>query len=306
MLRINTSRFICKWTAGFLALAMVSYFGVCRALAQAAPKPATAFAQAVAAPAPKPPEPVAWDTLQKEITIQPTNKAQMVFNLTNVSDHEVVITEARGSCHCTVAKLPSQPWHIPPHTEGHIDVSVDLAAKFGSVFKTVTVSYSNTPPTTIPPTVLRIIIHLPEDPNMARNRNQQMASADRQMVFKGDCAKCHADTAKDKDGKELLGKELYVAVCGVCHEANPRATMVSDLHALNHPTNYEYWRQWVMNGKQGTLMPAFAKNQGGPLSDKQIESLAKLLAKAIPSKEVPPAPMTPAAKPMAVKSAALH
>ena len=79
-----------------------------------------------------------------------------------------------------------------------------------------------------------------------------------------------------------MGKALYVAVCGVCHEANPRATMVSDLHALNHPTNYEYWKQWITNGKPGTLMPAFAANQGGPLSEKQIVSLAKLLTKAIP------------------------
>ncbi len=299
MKRFKISRFTRGKFFGGLAWVGVFLIGVTVASAQS-------VTGSQAPPAPKPTEPLVWDSLQKEVTIQPTNKAQLVFNLTNISDHEVVITEARGSCHCTVAKLPSQPWHIPPHSDGHIDVSVDLAAKFGSVFKTVTVSYSNTPPVALTPTILRVIIHLPEDPAAGRNRNQQMASADRQMVFKADCAKCHADTAKDKTGKELLGKQLYVAACGICHEANPRATMVSDLHSLNHPTNYEYWKQWITNGKAGTLMPAFAASQGGPLSDKQIESLAKLLAKAIPSRELPQVPATPAAKPVTVKSASLN
>jgi mono/diheme cytochrome c family protein len=263
-------RIICGLVFSTLVLVNLCLDGVTKASAQSTLPPAAA---------PKPAEPVVWDALQKESSPKsgdPT--AEFVFSVTNVSDGEVIIDHAQGSCSCTVAKLPNQPWHLVPRTNGHINVSVNLAGKSGTLFKTVTVFYSN-----LPPTILRVTVHVPESPAMLRDRNQKAALADRQLVFKGDCAKCHADPAKDKTGKEVMGKALYVAVCGVCHEANPRATMVSDLHALNHPTNYEYWKQWIVNGKPGTLMPAFATNQGGPLSDKQIVSLAKLLTKAFPS-----------------------
>lgn len=263
-------RIICGQVLNTLVLANVCLIGVMKASAQAT---STAAANL------KPADPVVWDALQKDSSPKSGDAtAEFKFSVTNLSDGDVIIDHAQGSCSCTVAKLPSQPWHLLPHTNGQINVSVNLAGKSGTLFKTVTVFYSN-----LPPTILRVTVHVPESPAMLRDRNQKAAQADRQLVFKGDCAKCHADPAKDKTGKEVMGKALYVAVCGVCHEANPRATMVSDLHALNHPTNYEYWRQWIINGKPGTLMPAFAANQGGPLSDKQIVSLAKLLTKAFPS-----------------------
>lgn len=263
-------RIFCRQVLSNLALVNLCLVGVMSALAQPAPQPIAAQ---------KTPDQVVWDALQKEASPKSGDTtADFIFTVTNVSDSEVIIDHAQGSCSCTVAKLPSQPWHLVPHTNGQINVSVNLAGKSGTLFKTVTVFYSN-----LPPTILRVTVHVPESPAMLRDRNQKAAQLDRQLVFKGDCAKCHADPAKDKSGKEVMGKALYAAVCGVCHEANPRATMVSDLHALNHPTNYEYWRQWIINGKPGTVMPAFAANQGGPLSDKQIVSLAKLLNKAFPS-----------------------
>jgi hypothetical protein len=39
----------------------------------------------------------------------------------------------------------------------------------------------------------------------------------------------------------------------------------------------EYWRQWTREGLAGTLMPGFAKSEGGPLTDHQIESLVAYL-----------------------------
>ena len=87
-----------------------------------------------------------------------------------------------------------------------------------------------------------------------------MAQADPRAIFKGDCAKCHVDKAKG-----LLGKQLYVESCGICHEAKPRATMVPDLHALNHPTDYVFWKQIISEGKPHTMMPGFSVHNGGPL-----------------------------------------
>ena len=107
------------------------------------------------------------------------------------------------------------------------------------------------------------------------------AKIDRQAVFKGDCAVCHL---KNIQGK--FGQPLFAATCAICHEANP---MVPDLHHLSDrdgpgaPTNEESWRAWIAAGKAGTLMPAFAISQGGPLNDIQIATLAAYLNAAIPS-----------------------
>jgi cytochrome c553 len=219
-----------------------------------------------------------WDALQKEANPPPgAPTADFVFAVTNVSDSEVIINSVRTSCGCTVAKLPSQPWILAPHTNGEIKVSVNLAGKFGTIYKTITVISTNAPKT------LTVKVNLPQAqsplaPAMVRSKNQQMAVSDRQAVFKNaECAKCHAAPAATK-----MGAELYASACGICHEAALRATMVPNLHALKHPTFYAYWKHWIESGKPGTLMPAFASAQGGPLSLDQIESLAEFLTKTIP------------------------
>jgi hypothetical protein len=76
---------------------------------------------------------------------------------------------------------------------------------------------------------LRINILPPVIPTLTdadRARGVAAAKVDRQAVFKGDCATCHA-----KSGQGKYGKALYDAVCAVCHEGEHRATMVPDLHA---------------------------------------------------------------------------
>jgi mono/diheme cytochrome c family protein len=117
-----------------------------------------------------------------------------------------------------------------------------------------------------------------------RARGIAAAKLDRQAVFNGDCVSCHA---KNIEGK--YGQQLFASVCAVCHEANPRATMVPDLHNLKDPTSEEFWRTWITAGKAGTLMPAFASSQGGPLNDMQIASLAAYLNAIIPPHAPPPA-----------------
>jgi mono/diheme cytochrome c family protein len=106
-----------------------------------------------------------------------------------------------------------------------------------------------------------------------RAQNVKIATADRQAVFKGDCATCHVQPGEGK-----YGLALYEADCAICHEGEHRATMVPNLHALKTPTTVEFWRIWIAHGKPGSLMPAFSTADGGPLSDMQITSLATVLA----------------------------
>ena len=119
---------------------------------------------------------------------------------------------------------------------------------------------------------------MPTQTDAERAQAMILAKADRQAVFRGDCATCHV---KPGDGK--YGKTLYDAVCGICHDAKDRASMVPDLHTIKTATNVDFWQTWIAHGKAGSLMPAFSTGDGGPLSDMQIMSLAQYLAATIPS-----------------------
>lgn len=223
-----------------------------------------------------------WDAETKEVTItNGTPEAHFTFLLTNVSADVIVINDVHASCGCTSAKLPQQPWPIAAGTNGEINVTMNLAGKMGLVTKTVTV---NTDKGAKILYVKSNILPTPAPQAMSggdREANQKLALADRQAVFRGDCAKCHSET-KDQAGNDKMGQQLYVSVCGVCHEAEHRAAMVPNLHTIAQETNAEFWRNWITQGKPGTLMPAFSAKQGGILNDAQVESLVKYLATTIP------------------------
>ncbi len=220
-------------------------------------------------------------------------QANFTFCVTNTSTTNVVVSNVATSCGCTAAKVPPLPWTIAPGAGGEIGATMNILGKQGTVVKTLTVT------TDQGQKVLYVRANIPVPAPAApaeagmgnRSENQKIAIADRQAVFKGDCAKCHVEKSVGK-----MGKELYADSCGICHEAEHRASMVPNLHALVQPTNAEYWKNWITHGKPGSLMPAFAKAEGGPLTDEQINSLVEYLSGAIPSKPtahaaVPPPPV---------------
>ena len=189
----------------------------------------------------------------------------------------VTILNVHPSCGCTTAELPPVPWTIAPGASGEMKFAVNLAGKAGVLFKTVTVTTDKGRKDLM----LRITMLPPVAVTMTEEqRAAGMAAAklDRQAVFKGECAACHL---KNIEGQS--GQPLYAALCGICHEAEHRATMVVDLNKLTVPTSEEFWRTWITYGKPGSLMPAFASSQGGPLNDLQIASLAQYLNAAHPS-----------------------
>ncbi|HEX4264401.1 MAG TPA: c-type cytochrome [Verrucomicrobiae bacterium] len=223
---------------------------------------------------------LAWDSVHKEIVCKPGEKfAHFAFSVTNVSASDVVILGTATSCGCTVARLPAQPWILKPQASGQIEVTVDLTNKVGTVKKAVFVTISNAPMETLSVTAT-ISLLFPPPPMMSnadRIRNVQMAKANAQAIFKGNCASCHMVPAKGK-----TGAALYSAMCGICHDAGLRqASMVPHLRNLKKPTGFAFWKNTVANGVTNSLMPSFAEANGGPLTEAQINSLADYLDKSI-------------------------
>ena len=221
--------------------------------------------------------------------VQVTSQTNVATVTNSITPIPVTVIDVHPSCGCTTAELPARPWMIPGGSNGQIKLNVNLAAKAGLLFKTVNVSTDKGSKTLM----LRInIAPAPAPRPMSeeeRARGIAVSKADRQAVFKNDCASCHLPKL---DGK--YGQTLFEAVCAVCHEAKPRATMVPDLRNLPVTTSEEFWRTWITAGKAGTLMPAFATSQGGPLNDMQIASLAAYL-----NATIPPHPAAPTNAPAA-------
>lgn len=81
------------------------------------------------------------------------------FKFTNVGKTDLLISDAKGSCGCTVPKWPKDP--VKPGESGKIDVVFDSDGKKGHQDKTVTIM-ANTNPNTV---VLKITGEI-EVPNL--------------------------------------------------------------------------------------------------------------------------------------------
>jgi mono/diheme cytochrome c family protein len=219
-----------------------------------------------------PPGVLAWNHETAEATVKSgTINAFMSFSVTNVFTNAVTITHVATSCGCTVPKLPPMPWILPPGGTGTIDITMNLAGKGGSVIKTMTVNTDQGFKTLY----VKGNIEAPPAGMMGeaeRLKNLQIAMVNRQAVFQGDCVTCHVTPARGK-----LGGDLYDAACGICHDAEHRASMVPDLRNLQKETNADYWRTWITTSMEGKLMPAFGIEHGGFLNAAEIESLVQYL-----------------------------
>jgi mono/diheme cytochrome c family protein len=235
-----------------------------------------------------------WDADSKEAKSKPGDvNVPFTFWFTNVSSGEIAIKSTRTSCGCTVAKLPQTPWNIPAGSNGPIEVTMNVQNKGGVIQKSVTVETSAgvktllvkvdiAPPTNAVATPAQLAA--PAMGDTERLKNMQLALADRQVVFKNaECASCHAEPAKGK----IDGQQLYAAVCTVCHDSLHRAALVPDLRTLKHPTGADHWRKWITYGRPGSMMPAFAKNEGGILDDQQINALVEYMVRHFPSAAQP-------------------
>lgn len=79
-------------------------------------------------------------------TIQQGDSPEFTFTFKNTGNEPMIISNAKGSCGCTVPKWPKEP--IAPGETGEINVKFNSKNKKGSQNKTVTLTANTTPPTT--------------------------------------------------------------------------------------------------------------------------------------------------------------
>ncbi len=261
--------------------------------------PVTFTPRAVAAPAQPAvtarPNALQFDAKEKVVQVKSgETKAEFTYAVTNTSSDEITVLSVHTSCGCTAAKLPTHPnpWVLKPGEGGEIGATMDVTGKYGTVTKTVTVVSSTGSYPLLAKAVLPAEAFAQMQRMTERSRNLQIAAADRQAVFRGNCADCHVTPAVGK-----TGKELYNTACGICHEAEHRGTMVPLLRDREGTFTRDYWVGWIRNGKEGTLMPAFDSRKGGPLTDEQMESLADYLSRDFPLESPLPAQLAPGTAP---------
>ena len=220
-----------------------------------------------------------WDAVAKTHNAEPGKQdIGFEFRFQNKTGGEVRIKRADSSCGCTVARLPNLPWIITAGQKGGIPVTMDIRGKSGVITKTITIVTDKG----IIPLKARVAIGntsktLTKRSKEERAANLRAAAQNRQAIFQGKCADCNV---KPTVGKH--GKHLYASACGICHESKNRAPFVPDLRPLVNGKDKQYWKQWTAQSKPNTLMPAFAKEHGGSLDERQIKSLVAYLVRIFP------------------------
>jgi len=98
-----------------------------------------------------PPTTVAFENMEHDFgTIEQNTTNPYTFTFTNTGDQPLIISDAKGSCGCTVPDYPKQP--VMPGETGEIKVVYSPGKQKNMQTKTVTIT-ANTEPAT---TVLRI------------------------------------------------------------------------------------------------------------------------------------------------------
>lgn len=74
-------------------------------------------------------------------TIKQGESVTYEFKFTNTGKEPLIITNAQGSCGCTVPEYPKEP--IKPNGNGTVKVTFNSTGKMGPQDKTVTLTYDN-------------------------------------------------------------------------------------------------------------------------------------------------------------------
>lgn len=188
------------------------------------------------------------------------NVAYGKFTLVNEGQAILDITDVVAKCGCTV--IDFEPVSLHEGEEIVINFSIDTAGKMGDILKSITV-VSNDPET--PNYIIFAFI---------RVITPEHEVIDKTKLFEGECANCHSLPAIG-----LVDEPLFEAVCFMCHGHHGLGGLAKPINDLDYLSNFDenYFREIISGGKEDSMMPAFSSENGGPLTDEQIDSLVNLM-----------------------------
>lgn len=202
------------------------------------------------------------------------------FVFANKGNSTLLVTDVEPSCGCTVVDLIRGRYN--PGQSDTLKITFDAEDKFGIIRKEILVKTNDPDKPEIQLVLEANVIEHPDKAVMAEMRAKMGAST---SIFEGDCRSCHVDRGVGK-----FGKELYVASCQMCHgpagvldgKHHP-GTQFSEawLAAMPKDILQERIAEGTPDEKKKGMMPGFQTEFGGPLSQKQVESLVAYL-KSIP------------------------
>ncbi len=181
-------------------------------------------------------------------------EARATLFIRNNSSAMITITDVQTSCGCTVAEPKSKI--LMPGAFTELEVRIDTTAKQGEVKKWIRVTDSAGHEA-------KAFLDLEIRPNMH-------VSGKGKGIFDGKCATCHFDPVIGKTG----GSDIYKAACAMCHGENGSGAYAP---ALGGYDDEAVLQQLISHGTGTPQMPGFAKEQGGPLTQKQVSTLSRWL-----------------------------
>lgn len=189
-----------------------------------------------------------------------------VFKVFNKGSAPLVIDNVITSCGCTVPTMDVKT--IDAGGTANLEVVMNTLLKQGVVTKEIQV-FSNDPLTP------KASVFVTAD---VEDLHKQLTRAQRAKLFQGKCGLCHW-----KMGLALTGGDLFQADCGMCHGAKAQGGIGPALVPRDYslPSVAKRVTQITSYGSKRHLsMPGFLVSAGGPLTDKEIESIVQYLAQA--------------------------
>jgi len=187
-------------------------------------------------------------------TVKEGEEARGTLFIRNNSDSVITITDVQTSCGCTVAEPKEKV--LAPGAFTALEVTIDSTVKQGDVRKSVHVTDSAGH---VAKATLKLTVT--ENPHLVREGRG---------LFDGKCAACHVDPVQGKK----TGKAIYDAACAMCHGEDARGAYASALTGHEDATALQHL---ISNGTGSPQMPGFAKEQGGPMTQKQVIVLSEWL-----------------------------
>ncbi len=200
-------------------------------------------------------------------TVEEGIEVRHVFKIENLGKKTLKITTAFSTCGCTVPVIKKK--RIEPGEYGELEVIVDTSMKQGEVIKPIEVR-TNDPLNPVSTIYIKAKVIGPHE-NLGKDKTAK--------IFTGKCARCHVD-----EGKGKLGEDLYNADCAMCHGYRAKGIPAVAPTLIPFPwENKEFagaMKQIISRGsKSHKSMPGYLKEAGGPLDEKEIDSIIDFLRK---------------------------